>query len=231
MNTNKMNAIMQQIAEAEHSLKNHLITLLIEGKTLPKEALNAILKTFYADGLWWVSALGHMEKEARNPRFKQALLDNYNCETGISGNIPHLQLMENFAASIMLSIDMNDSVYTAALKRAQTENKMIKKATEPTRAGFMLATETLFPTLLQVVRPAIVQHFPMADMKYIDEHIEVDGDEHSKWMRESVEQILVQNPEYFDEVMRGVTEAIHGALFPLTNAVTFVPNPEFASKN
>lgn len=223
-----MKKIMDQLKSADESLRNHLIALLIESGTLPKEALLTILKCFYADGLWWVSALGHMEKEARNPRFKQALLDNYNCETGISGNTPHLKLMENFAASIMLPIEMNDLVYANALKRAQIENKMLKKATEPTRAGFMLATETLFPIILHIVRPAILHHFPMADMQYIDEHIEVDGDEHSKWMLESVEQLVTENPMLLEETLIGITEAIHGALAPFDSAVQFIPNPEFS---
>ncbi len=223
----EMKKVLDTLKSADENLRNHLIALLIDSGTLPKEALIAILKCFYADGLWWVSALGYMKNEARNARFKQALEDNYNCETGISGNIPHLELMEKFAASIMLPIDMSDSVYKNALTRAQKENKMLKKATEPTRSGFMLATETLFPTILQVVRPAIICHFPMADMRYIDEHIKVDGDEHSQWMRESVEQIVSENSVLFEEVLYGMNEAIHGALAPFASAVKLVPNPEF----
>src|SRR3989344_4584330 len=209
-----LEAVNELLSSGESKILNHPIVPPINQGKLSKEVLDVILKCFYADGLWWVGALQHMHKNARNERFKKALLDNLNCETGASGGQPHMLLLNNFFESIILTADMKDYVYAQAIKRAQEENKMLRKATEPQKAGFMLATEHLFPTLLSSVRPSIIFHYPDCDMAYIDEHIEVDADEHSIWMKESVMEILHSNIEFLDEVKHGVKKAITGAIFP-----------------
>jgi pyrroloquinoline quinone (PQQ) biosynthesis protein C len=160
-----------------------------------------------------------MHKSARNDRFKQALFDNIRCETGANGGVAHTQMAENFMSSIGLMVSMKDVVYSAAVSRALEENNFLKKATEPTRAGFMFATEALFPLMLKVVRPAIILHYPDADMQYIDEHIQVDADEHSEWMKESVKQILSSSRETFDEIITGMNFAMHGALYPFESII------------
>lgn len=217
-------AVNQILALGESTIKNHPIVLQILSGKLNKETLNVILLCFYADGLWWVSALQYMHKHTRNPRFKQALLDNLNCETGAGGGTPHMLLLNNFFESIMLSVDMKNPIYAGAIKRAQHENKILHRSTEQQRAGFMLATEHLFPTLLACVRPAIIEHYPDCDMDYIDEHIEVDADEHSIWMKESVIEILNSNIGLADEILQGMKAAEEGAFYPLETALSFTKN-------
>lgn len=214
-----LSAVNKILTLGESTIMNHAIVLRIREEKLPKELLNVILKCFYADGLWWVSALQYMHKYARNERFKKALLDNLNCETGTDGGIAHMLLLNNFFESIMLSADMKDSVYAKAIRRAQHENKILRRSTEAQKAGFMLVTEHLFPTLLSCVRPAIISNYPDCDMDYIDEHIEVDADEHSIWMKESVMEIIVSNLEFTNEVIQGMNEAFKGAIFPLEMAL------------
>jgi pyrroloquinoline quinone (PQQ) biosynthesis protein C len=206
------------IISGEATIRNHPVVLKIIGGILPKKILNVILLCFYADGLWWVAALQYMQQRARNPRFKKALLDNLNCETGANGGTPHMVLLDNFFESIGLIGNMKDPIYKNAIQRAQAENKMLKQATEQEKAGFMFGTEHLFPVLLNAIRPSIVYHYPNCNMGYIDEHIEVDADEHSIWMKESIIEMLNAKPECFEEIQYGIEQAMHGAFFPLVCA-------------
>ncbi len=214
-----MIAVMQILVAAEQSLADHRINHEISARTLSKAGLDMIIKCLYADGVWWVSGLRYMLKRARNKRFIQALSDNLACETGYSGGSAHMVLLDDFIESICLKIDMNDPIYRDATKRAQQENLMLKKATEPQKAGFMLATEHIFPKMLQVIRPAVLDHYPKAIMNYIDEHIEVDADEHAIWMQESVEQIIAESEEYTSEIMEEMNNVVLSSMYPLDIAI------------
>ncbi len=209
-----MTSILSILDTQRQMIFNHEVVPFITMELLTRAQLDDMVKTFYADNLWWVAALQYMHKAARNDRFKQALHDNIRCETGADGGIAHTQMAENFISSIGLKVSMQDKAYNKAVTRAVEENNFLKKATEPTRAGFMLATEALFPIMLQIVRPVIVFHYPEADMQYIDEHIQVDADEHSQWMAQSVEQILTSGDEVFGEIVKGMEFALHGVLYP-----------------
>lgn len=213
-----MKKIISLLDQYCNGIKDHSVVQLLQNSLIKKESVNAILKSLYADSLWWVRALEYMESEAQNIRFRQALSDNIACETGKDGGVAHLKLMEDLIRSISLDIDMKDLVYRKTLTRAQEENKMLKGANELQRAAFMLGTETLFPSVLSLIQPVLVEHYPNADMRYVEEHIEVDSGEHSVWMMESVESMLADGGS-FDEVEFGLREAAHGAVFPFNLAV------------
>lgn len=211
-----MAGIMELMQKGEEALINHEVVLLTQEDALDKKILDDLIKCMYADCLWWIPALQYMLRGARNERFKKALTDNIACESGAAGNIAHTALMDSFVDSIGLKIDMNgDPVYLGGLKRAKEEMDFLKKATEPMKAGFMFATESLFPLMLQKLRLAVVAHYPNADMNYWDTHIEVDGDEHAIWMKESVREILASNLDFETEIQKGIETAIHGVIHVL----------------
>jgi len=212
----KIEEIKFTIVKCVRALSEHHILKIINGtdEVAARRALGIIFKSFYADGLWWVAMLRKMHKGATNKRFIQALADNIACETGTDGGTAHTQLMEDFAATINLEIDTDDPVYMTALKRAEKETSLLTDSSEAKRAGFMYGTEELFSFFLKLIRPATLRLFPNADMTYIDEHIEVDSNEHAIWMLESVGQIMEINPELFDEILSGIKESITGTMFP-----------------
>ena len=69
-------------------------------------------------------------------------------------------------------------------------------------AGWLMAAETLVPVFFALFRPAFVR-FPNVDMRYLDEHITVDADEHAQWMNEAVLALLRDESSY-EQILAGI---------------------------
>lgn len=87
-------------------------------------------------------------------------------------------------------------------------------------AGWLLVAETLVPTLFSLFRPAF-RRSPSVDLRYLDEHIAVDSDEHARWMHDAALEIA-QTEGGFRSVIQGIhlggraTLSVPDALFSKT---------------
>lgn len=75
--------------------------------------------------------------------------------------------------------------------------------TEAEMSGWLLAAETLVPVFFGIFRPAFAQIHGV-DLRYLDEHISVDADEHSQWMNEAVQELLVKDKSSFEQILNGI---------------------------
>src|SRR5205823_6492347 len=78
---------------------------------------------------------------------------------------------------------------------------------EPEIAGWLLTAETLVPMFFAGIVDAMAR--AGCDVAYFREHVHVDGDEHSRWMAESVADVIARadaEPAVVEAVTRGMND-------------------------
>ena len=151
----------------------------------------------YVDSILWVPMLALMKERVSRPRLLRAIAENLACEAGYRGT-SHVELARQFVESLGLfapppGCPVPDVVDTVT---------HWTRFPEPQIAGWLLAAETLVPLLFTRMRPSFAS-LPGADLRYLDEHVHVDSDDHAVWMKEAVAEILC-SPSSLPAVLVGV---------------------------
>jgi len=198
--------IFEQLAGYRATLVDHpLLTAARAGK-LSKETLHEFAFHQYSDSILWIPMLAQMKGMARkSTRLRKAIEDNIAHEAGL-GTISHVQL----AVALMRSLGIADlepfPTQTFARSATLWLTDEFANQSEPEVAGWLLVAETLVPLMFAALRPSFVGLG--CDTRYFREHIDVDTDEHSRWMAESVEDILdLYGPACTGSIAAGMTDA------------------------
>jgi hypothetical protein len=186
-------------------MNTHPLFLLVARGDLPRPIVDEFAWLQYADSILWVPMLALMKERVRNPRLVRALTDNIACEAGVSGT-SHIELARRFVASLGLKSAPAGTTLPDVIDNASQWTSF----TEGQIAGWICAAETLVPILFSRMRPAFAA-IRGCDLHYLDEHIGVDSDEHSKWMQESIEQ-LVAGGTSVSEILAGLDFGMREAM-------------------
>ena len=195
------------LAEACAELDQHpLLTAAREGE-LPREILDELAYHQYSDSILWIPMLAQMKTKAtRSPRLRRAIEDNIAHEAGMSNGISH----------VTLAVDLMRSLGVRTLEAFPRET-FIASATlwlsdafrdfgEPEVAGFLMTAETLVPRMFAAVLPAFARID--CELRYFEEHVSVDGDEHAVWMREAVAEVIsIYGATSVPRVLSGMRDA------------------------
>src|SRR5205085_7119731 len=161
-------------------LETHPFLELAHVKVLLRPVLDEFAYLQYVDSILWVPMLALMKERVRAPRLARAVRDNLACEAGYRGT-SHVELALRFVRSLGISsppvgCEQHDIVQVVS---------QWTRFCEPQIAGWLFAAETLVPLLFRLVRPSY-QDIPGVDLRYLDEHVHVDADDHSGWMKEAI---------------------------------------------
>lgn len=176
-----------------------------------------ILQTFafhqYSDSILWVPMLSLMKSRIRSPRLLRAVSENIEHETGLKG-ASHIDL----ARQMMRSLNLTDLKPFPSETFAEAAQFWISKEFtaanfgEAEIAGWLMVAETLVPMMFEAVLPSF-ERLVGCQTRYFSEHVSVDGDEHSKWMRESVQEILENGDATVAErIIAGMKDAYEEAI-------------------
>ena len=185
-------------------MSSHPLFALAEKGLLSRALINEFAYLQYADSILWVPMLALMKERVKNPRLVRALTDNIACEAGIYG-ISHIELARQFTCSL----GVKDALGTLSPDVVQNASHLTS-LTEAQIAGWIFAAETLVPILFSKMR-VCYQAIPGCDLRYLDEHIGIDSDEHSIWMREAINEILIE-PSRVNEVLTGIDFGMREAM-------------------
>ena len=161
----------------------------------------------YSDSILWIPMLAQMkELAARSRRLRAAIEDNIAHEAGLGGT-SHVTL----AAAMMRSLGVRtlDAFPTSTFAKSATLWLTDAFATqaEPEIAGWLLVAESLVPQLFAAVAPCYEQ-LPSCDVRYFTQHVTVDTDEHARWMREAVAEVVqIYGAPSVELVVAGMTDA------------------------
>ena len=198
--------IFEQLAGYRAQLVDHpLLTAARTGK-LSTETLHEFAFHQYSDSILWIPMLAQMKGMARkSARLRKAIEDNIAHEAGL-GNTSHVQL----AVSLMRSLGISElepfPTHTFARSATLWLTDEFAHQSEPEVAGWLLVAETLVPLMFAALRPSFVALG--CDTRYFREHIDVDTDEHSRWMAESVEDMFdIYGPACTGSITAGMTDA------------------------
>lgn len=200
--TSKINHINNEILSYTHKFEQHPITKLCQARRIPRSVLDDFAKLQFIDSILWVPMLALIKGKVKSPRLAEAVRKNLLCEAGVDG-IPHVTLCQEFSESLGIIPRYGD--YNDFCKYASHPVEVmmsLQDCSEPFIAGWLLAAETLVPTLFRIFKTAY-ESIATVDFRYFNEHISVDSDEHSEWMREAVEELMMQS-DCFEEIMFGV---------------------------
>ena len=195
--------ILQSTLESyEKQLINHPLSLLIKKEGLDLETLREIAGLQYVDSVLWVPMLALMKDRVQNPKLKEALLDNLLCEAGAT-HTSHVTLCLEFIESLGVSPYYGDFSKLSSLGTQPVE--MMNSVTglnEGEIAGWILASEFLVPPLFKALRPAFAR-IPGVKLRYLEDHIVVDSDEHAQWMFDSCLD-LSKEGKFEDDILSGL---------------------------
>lgn len=186
----------------DSSLATHPIARLCRDGILPRPLALEFARAQYVDSTLWVAMLSLAKGKVKNHKLSEAIRKNILCEVGNEG-VPHTTLCQSFVESLGESARFGTyENYAPVAAHPMEVMNVFDQAGDGLIAGWLLVSETLVPRLFQVFRPAFTQ-FHGADLRYLDEHITVDADEHSKWMLEAALEIA-ETPEGLEEVLQGM---------------------------
>jgi pyrroloquinoline quinone (PQQ) biosynthesis protein C len=190
------------IYQYKRNLEKHPIAKLAAHGWLSRSLLQEFAKIQFVDSTLWIPMLSLIKGRIIEPRLLKAVTDNILCESGYHG-IPHTTLCANFAKSVGVSPFYGDCHGYSPLSMHPVEiMNAVTGMSEPEICGWLLAAETLVPTLFQIFRPAFAK-LPGVDLTYLDEHISVDSDDHARWMLEGATKLL-EKSDCLDEILAGV---------------------------
>lgn len=194
------------LAEACAELEQHpLLTAAREGE-LPREILHELAFHQYSDSILWIPMLAQMKtKTTRSARLRKAIEDNIAHEAGLGGT-SHVTL----AVDLMRSLGIRSLVAFPAETFATSATLWLSDAFhdfgEPEVAGFLMTAETLVPRMFAAILPAYRRLD--CEIRYFEEHVSVDGDEHAVWMREAaLEVISIYGEDSVPRVLEGMRDA------------------------
>lgn len=192
----------QEVENYREQLLSHPIARLAARGVLPLEIAHEYARIQYVDSVLWIPMLALIKAKANSPRLRQAVRANILCEAGYDG-IPHVELARLFIESLGQPSFFGD-YQTYAPRAAHPVEVMngLAGMSEAELAGWLLAAETLVPTFFQIFRPVFAA-IPGVDLRYLDEHITIDSDEHAEWMKESVQELL-QTSGHFEAIRDGI---------------------------
>jgi len=104
-----------------------------------------------------------------------------------------------------LGITELDDMPTQTFVREATEwlSPDFHSITEGNVAGWLLVAETLVPLMFAALEPSFAALG--ADTRYLREHVHVDGEEHARWMAESVDDIIdLYGPACCEDIREGM---------------------------
>ena len=181
--------LTRAIDRYNQELESHPIVKLAKEGWLPRPLLQEFTKIQFVDSVLWIPMLSLIKGRIKEPRLLKAVTDNILCESGYNG-IPHTTLCAQFAQSVGVSAFYGDSQTYSPLSMHSIEMmNAVMGMSEAEICGWLLAAESLVPTLFQIFKPAF-EKFPGADLTYLNEHISVDSDDHAQWMMEGAVAIL-----------------------------------------
>lgn len=183
-------------------MKEHPLAKVMAAPEVSRKLLEEYAGLQYVDSILWVPMLAIMKDRAKNPRLVKALTDNILCEAGAK-HTSHVTLCMNFIKSIGLTPFYGNFEYYSKLAQHPIEMmNAVSGMSEAQIAGWALVAEAVVPSLFSMTVPAY-SRLPGVDMTYLNEHIQVDSDEHAQWMLESVEE-LVSEGTPIREILAGV---------------------------
>jgi hypothetical protein len=193
-------SINKRIEFYEKQLKCHPIANYLNKSSVPEKILNEFAIIQYSDSLLWVPMLSLMKDRVKNVRLKRALRENMLCEAGANA-ISHIELCRRFLESMGIDCG-NLHINSDNLALSTAELSFITALNEAQIAGWILAAEALVPVTFALFRQGFA-HVKGVDLTYLNEHIIVDTDEHSQWMKESALELLSESA-CFDEIITGI---------------------------
>ncbi|HEY5950515.1 MAG TPA: iron-containing redox enzyme family protein [Kofleriaceae bacterium] len=198
--------IFDQLAGYRDLLVEHPLLTAARAGELSKETLHEFAFHQYSDSILWIPMLAQMKAMARkSARLRKAIEDNIAHEAGL-GSVSHVQL----AVALMRSLGITSlepfPTHTFARSATLWLSDEFAGQTEPEVAGWLLTAETLVPLMFAALRPSFVALG--CDTRYFREHIDVDTDEHSAWMAESVEDVIeLYGPAASEAITAGMIDA------------------------
>jgi pyrroloquinoline quinone (PQQ) biosynthesis protein C len=183
-------------------LAQHPVAQLCADGALSRKLLQEFARIQYVDSTLWVAMLSLAKGRVKHARLKRAITENILCESGHVGT-PHTTLCQRFVESLGTTAEFGDyRVYAPMTAHSVEVMNVFDRGGDGIISGWLLAAESLVPTLFSVFRPAFAQ-VPGADLTYLDEHIHVDAEEHAQWMCEAAQEISTTE-EGFRSVMSRV---------------------------
>lgn len=177
--------IFDRLAAYRAELEQHPLLTAARGGQVSPSILREFATYQYRDSILWIPMLAQMrEKATRSERLRRAIAENIAHEAGLEG-MSHVTLAVSLMRSLGVDAVGGDELASSASLWLSED---FASLSEPEVAGFLLTAETLVPLMFAMMRPAYERLG--ADTRYFTVHEAVDGDEHAKWMEESVLEVL-----------------------------------------
>ena len=159
-------------------------------------------KIQFVDSILWVPMLALLKGKVKSPRLLKAVTANMLCEAGAEG-MPHVTMCQQFVESLGITPRYGDYKDFAPLSAHPIEVMMaIQDFDEPFIAGWLLGAEALVPIMFSIFKSAF-EKVEGADLRYFNEHIAIDSDEHAQWMREAAAE-LMGDSDCYEQVLAGM---------------------------
>lgn len=154
----------------------------------------------------WPGHLAGCAGAVHNDVLKDALRENACCEIGAQpGSTGHVTLVRQFCISQGVTVEQ---MAAGAFWPEQARNmaRMVEVVGQPEEfiAGYTYGSETFAAVMFKVFQPPF--RLVGADMRYMERHVKVDGDEHSYMLRQAI-QGMVSGGSDIAQIERGVAAA------------------------
>jgi pyrroloquinoline quinone (PQQ) biosynthesis protein C len=195
--------LAEEVSRFKEALETHPMARLASEGAIPESILREYARIQYVDSVLWIPMLALIKGKTRSPRLMKAVRANILCEAGYDGK-PHVTMAKEFVESLGEPTYYGDySEYAPRAAHPVEVMNGLAGMTEAEMSGWLLAAETLVPIFFSIFRPAFAR-LRGVDLRYLDEHISVDADEHSQWMNEAVQEILSKDEDSFEQILNGV---------------------------
>jgi hypothetical protein len=187
--TRSLDRIEALLADYRLKFLRHPFFAAAHHAKLPRKTLVEFAFHQYSDSILWVPRLSLMKSKVTAPRLARALHENIAHETGLDGP-SHIALARAMLRSLgvrsLAAFPRGTFSGTAAMWLSDD----FESFDEAEIAGWLLIAETLVPLMFERMLDAM--RATGCDTAYFEQHIAVDGDEHSQWMHESIAEILAR---------------------------------------
>lgn len=198
--------IFAELAGYRAQLVGHPLLTAARAGELSTRTLHEFAFHQYSDSILWIPMLAQMKATAhRSRRLRDAIEANIGHEAGLGGT-SHIELAVSFMRSLgireLTAFPTKTFTHSATLWLSDEFCAM----SEPEVAGWLLVAETLVPLMFAAIEPSFAALG--ADTRYLREHVGVDTDEHSRWMAESVDEIVdLYGPDACPAIVAGMADA------------------------